>query len=170
MQTPRLYVLPPGHTQVHWSPQLRSLEHVLERHILHSALDGAVAQPVAKAARNTATLITSLIGVRTQSVRRVALTFIGRTALVLEAFEFATFMRMAEGLVFDVMMEGKSKDVSLLKLRPDLLRFAPDVAARFGIRAEDAEALARDEAALEQGVAAEEEPDVDEGVQREAAE
>ena len=80
-------------------------------------------------------------------------------------FEFATFMRMAEGLVFDVMMEGKAKDVSLLKQRPDLLRFAPDVAARFGIFAEDAEGLARDEAALEQGVSADEEPDVDEGAQ-----
>jgi UV DNA damage endonuclease len=79
-------------------------------------------------------------------------------------FEFATFMRMAEGLEFDVMMEGKSKDVSLLKLRPDLLRYAPDVAARFGIHPQDAEALARDEAALEQGVAAEEGPDVDEGL------
>ncbi len=79
-------------------------------------------------------------------------------------FEFATFMRMAEGLVFDVMMEGKAKDVSLLKLRPDLLRFAPDVAARFGIFAEDAEGLALDEAALEKGVSADEEPDVDEGV------
>jgi len=79
-------------------------------------------------------------------------------------FEFATFMRMAEGLVFDVMMEGKSKDVSLLKLRPDLLRYAPDVAARFGIFPDDAEALARDEAALEAGVAAEDERDVDEGV------
>jgi UV damage endonuclease UvdE len=78
-------------------------------------------------------------------------------------FEFATFMRMAAGLEFDVMMEGKSKDVSLLKLRPDLLRFAPDVAARFGIYPEDADALARDEAALESGVAAEDEPDVDEG-------
>ena len=78
-------------------------------------------------------------------------------------FEFATFMRMAEGLVFDVMMEGKSKDLSLLRLRPDLLRFAPDVAARFGITAQDAAALAADEAGLERGVAAEEEPDVDEG-------
>jgi UV DNA damage endonuclease len=79
-------------------------------------------------------------------------------------FEFATFMRMAEGLEFDVMMEGKSKDISLLKLRPDLLRFAPDVAARFGITDAKAEALARDEAALEGGVSAEEEPDVDEGL------
>lgn len=80
-------------------------------------------------------------------------------------FEFATFMRMAEGLVFDVMMEGKAKDVSLLKLRPDLLRYAPDVAARFGITADDAAALAADEAALEAGDAdTDEAPDVDEGV------
>jgi UV DNA damage endonuclease len=78
-------------------------------------------------------------------------------------FEFATFMRMADGLVFDVMMEGKSKDLSLLRLRPDLLRFAPDVAARFGITDADAAALAAGEARLEKGVAAEEEPDVDEG-------
>nr|WP_294169684.1 UV DNA damage repair endonuclease UvsE [uncultured Sphingomonas sp.] len=78
-------------------------------------------------------------------------------------FEFATFMRMAEGLEFDVMMEGKSKDVSIIKLRPDLLRFAPDVAARFGITAADAEELAAEEAALEGGVAAEDEADVDEG-------
>ena len=78
-------------------------------------------------------------------------------------FEFATFMRMAEGLVFDVMMEGKSKDLSLLRLRPDLLRYAPDVAARFGITEKDATALAEDEARLEQGVSAETEADIDEG-------
>jgi UV DNA damage endonuclease len=77
-------------------------------------------------------------------------------------FEFATFMRMADGLEFDVMMEGKSKDISLLKLRPDLLRFAPDVAARFGICPDDAEELAAEEQALENGVSADEEPDVDE--------
>ena len=78
-------------------------------------------------------------------------------------FEFATFMRMADNLVFDVMMEGKSKDLSLLRLRPDLLRFAPDVAARFGITDRDATAYAADEARLERGVEAEEAPDVDEG-------
>jgi UV DNA damage endonuclease len=78
-------------------------------------------------------------------------------------FEFATFMRMADGLEFDVMMEGKAKDISIIKLRPDLLRFAPDVAARFGILPADAEELFAEEKALEQGVAAEEEPDVDEG-------
>ena len=48
-------------------------------------------------------------------------------------FEFARFMRDAAGLEFDIMLEGKSKDLSLLKLRPDLLRYAPDVAARFGV-------------------------------------
>ncbi|MFC6790660.1 hypothetical protein ACFQE0_14190 [Methylobacterium komagatae] len=81
-------------------------------------------------------------------------------------FEFATFMRMAEGLTFDVMLEGKSKDLSLLRLRPDLLRFAPDVAARFGITAGEA---TDDEAQLEEGVDADEEADVDEG-QTQAAE
>jgi UV DNA damage endonuclease len=64
-------------------------------------------------------------------------------------FEFARFMRDCEGLVFDVMLEGKAKDISLLKLRPDLLRYAPDVAARFGIIADDADTLAAEEARLE---------------------
>nr|WP_317892834.1 UV DNA damage repair endonuclease UvsE [uncultured Sphingomonas sp.] len=78
-------------------------------------------------------------------------------------FEFSTFMRTAEGLTFDVMLEGKSKDLALIKLRGDLLRYAPDVAARFGIHAEDAAALAADDAALENGVDAEDARDVDEG-------
>ncbi|MCC2978102.1 UV DNA damage repair endonuclease UvsE [Sphingomonas sp. PL-96] len=78
-------------------------------------------------------------------------------------FEFATFMRTANGLEFDVMLEGKSKDLALMKLRGDLLRFAPDVAARFGIHAEDAAALEADDAAIEDGVDAEDTPDVDEG-------
>ncbi len=78
-------------------------------------------------------------------------------------FEFATFMQMAEGLVFDVMMEGKSKDLSLLRLRPDLLRFAPNVACRFGITDKDAESYAADEVRLERGVDTDDQPDVDEG-------
>lgn len=45
----------------------------------------------------------------------------------------------------------------------DRLRFAPDVAARFGIYPEAAAKLAADERALEDGVAAESEADVDEG-------
>jgi UV DNA damage endonuclease len=79
-------------------------------------------------------------------------------------FEFATFMRAAQGLEFDVMMEGKAKDVSLLKLRPDLLRYAPDVAARFGVHPQDAAALEAEEAALETGnAAADDGDDPDEG-------
>ena len=65
-------------------------------------------------------------------------------------FEFARFMRDCEGMVFDVMLEGKAKDLALIKLRPDLLRYAPDVAARFGIGAADAETLAAQEAGLEE--------------------
>jgi len=78
-------------------------------------------------------------------------------------FEFATFMRMAEGLEFDVMMEGKAKDISILKLRPDLLRFAPDVAARFGICPSESARLAEQERMLEAGVTADGAPDIDEG-------
>jgi UV DNA damage endonuclease len=48
-------------------------------------------------------------------------------------FEFAGFMRMAKGLEFDVMLESKAKDLALTRLRPDMLRYAPDVAVRFGL-------------------------------------
>ena len=46
------------------------------------------------------------------------------------------------------MLEAKAKDLALLRLRPDLLRYAPDVAARFGLTAERTEELERQEAAL----------------------
>ncbi len=72
-------------------------------------------------------------------------------------FEFATFLRLAHGLVFDVMLEGKSKDISLIRLRADLARYAPDVAERFGVTAADA-ADEPDRMALDA------ERDVDEGV------
>ena len=71
-------------------------------------------------------------------------------------FEFATFMRDAAGLEFDVMLEAKTKDLSLLKLRADLFRYAPDVAARFGIRAGDGAGLAESEDMTDEGMAAEE--------------
>ena len=48
-------------------------------------------------------------------------------------FEFITFMRLAGDLSFDVMIEAKVKDLALLRLRRDLQRYAPDVAARFGL-------------------------------------
>ncbi len=50
-------------------------------------------------------------------------------------FEFVTFMRTMQDRVFDVMLESKAKDLALLRLRPDMLRYAPDVAARFGLDA-----------------------------------
>ena len=82
-------------------------------------------------------------------------------------FEFARFMREArdaEGrdLEFDVMLEGKSKDISLLKLRPDLLRYAPDVAARFGVVSAEAARLEAEEAQLEADHDPEYDLDVDE--------
>jgi UV DNA damage endonuclease len=48
-------------------------------------------------------------------------------------FEFIGFMRQAEELDFDVMLEAKGKDLALLRLRADVLRFGSDVAARFGL-------------------------------------
>ncbi len=80
-------------------------------------------------------------------------------------FEFARFMRDAIGLEFDVMLEGKSKDISLLKLRPDLLRYAPDVAARFGMFPEEAAVLEADEEGLEADQRPDDDPDVDAGRQ-----
>ncbi|WP_254070708.1 hypothetical protein [Acidisphaera sp. L21] len=62
---------------------------------------------------------------------------------------------------FDIMLEGKSKDISLLKLRPDLLRCAPDIAARFGVYPEEAAALKAEEGALEMDHSPANDPDVD---------
>ncbi|MFO7698028.1 MAG: UV DNA damage repair endonuclease UvsE [Anaerolineae bacterium] len=46
-------------------------------------------------------------------------------------FEFIEWMELAAGLrPFDIMLEAKARDVALLQLRRDLLRFAPDLAAR----------------------------------------
>jgi len=80
-------------------------------------------------------------------------------------FEFATFMREAQGLEFDVMLEAKTKDLSLLKLRGDLLRYAPEVAARFGVDPGEASDLAETEEMPDEGVEADDSPDVDEGDQ-----
>jgi UV DNA damage endonuclease len=48
-------------------------------------------------------------------------------------FEFITFLRANPTMAADVMLETKAKDLALLRLRRDLARYAPDVAARFGI-------------------------------------
>ena len=53
-----------------------------------------------------------------------------------QPFEFVTFLRLAEGLEFDVMLEAKAKDLALRRLRRDLPIYAPDVAARFALAPE----------------------------------
>lgn len=50
-------------------------------------------------------------------------------------FEFIGFMRALPDFDFDIMLEAKAKDLALLRLRQDILRFAPDLAARFGLDA-----------------------------------
>lgn len=51
-----------------------------------------------------------------------------------QPFEFIAMMREFTDLDFDVMLEAKSKDLALLRLRRDLQRYAPDVARRFGMQ------------------------------------
>jgi UV DNA damage endonuclease len=63
-------------------------------------------------------------------------------------FEFIGFMRAMAGLNFDVMLESKAKDLSLIRLRLDLVRYAPEVAARFGLAAAAAAELEAEEEAL----------------------
>ena len=63
-------------------------------------------------------------------------------------FEFIGFLREAwdanGALGFDVMLECKVKDLGLLRLRNDLIRYAPDVAARFGLPREGASVMNED--------------------------
>ena len=54
-----------------------------------------------------------------------------------QPFEFIRFMRDCAPLIarkpFDVMLEAKTKDLALERLRRDLVRYAPDVAELFGL-------------------------------------
>jgi UV DNA damage endonuclease len=52
-------------------------------------------------------------------------------------FEFISMMRLLKEPTFDVMLEAKSKDLALMRLRRDLVRYAPDVARRFGLAVSD---------------------------------
>jgi UV DNA damage endonuclease len=51
------------------------------------------------------------------------------------------------------MLEAKAKDLALLRLRQDLLKYAPDVAVRFGLGA-DAASAAMEDAEIEPGALA----------------
>ncbi len=70
-------------------------------------------------------------------------------------FEFVTFMRQVADLDFDVMLEAKVKDLALIRLRPDTLRYAPDVAAQFGLSEGLRTRLEAEDAALGETVAEE---------------
>ncbi len=49
-------------------------------------------------------------------------------------FEFATFLRIIDGLPdCDIMIEAKAKDLALRRTRLDIPRYAPELAARFGL-------------------------------------
>jgi UV DNA damage endonuclease len=72
----------------------------------------------------------------------------------LNPFEFITFMRTAHDLEFDVMLEAKSKDLALLRIRNDLARYAPDVALRFGLTPAPAAAADDDESRDDEMLAA----------------
>ena len=56
-------------------------------------------------------------------------------------------MRMVSAFDFDVMLEAKVKDLALIRLRPDLLRYAPDVADRFGLQRSEIDGCANEEEA-----------------------
>ena len=45
--------------------------------------------------------------------------------------------RYPAGAEFDIMLESKSKDLALRRLRNDVVRYAPDLAARFGLSADE---------------------------------
>ncbi|HEY0565518.1 MAG TPA: UV DNA damage repair endonuclease UvsE [Terriglobales bacterium] len=48
-------------------------------------------------------------------------------------FELVNFLRSVQDLEFDIMLESKAKDLALIRTRRDLLRYAPDLALKFGL-------------------------------------
>ena len=68
-------------------------------------------------------------------------------------FETITWLRSVAHLDTDIMLESKAKDLSLIRLRHDLARFAPDLVARYGIdSAQAAEDVAEVVETEEEGV------------------
>lgn len=53
-------------------------------------------------------------------------------------FESITFLRSIQHVDTDVMLESKSKDLSLIRLRNDMARYAPELAVRYGVDAQQA--------------------------------
>jgi len=73
-------------------------------------------------------------------------------------FEFMGFMRGVADRDFDVMIEAKAKDLALIRLKPDMLRYAPEVALRFGLDEREKARLDAEEEALMAGSTAMPEP------------
>ena len=73
-------------------------------------------------------------------------------------FEAITFLRSIRHIDVDVMLESKAKDLSLIRLRNDIARYAPDLAGRYGVTsaqaAEDVPAVGFDPVAGEGSEAA----------------
>jgi UV DNA damage endonuclease len=53
-------------------------------------------------------------------------------------FETISFLRSIQHLETDIMLESKAKDLSLLRLRNDIARYAPELASRYGVQLSDA--------------------------------
>ena len=53
-------------------------------------------------------------------------------------FETLMFLRSIAHLQTDVMLEAKAKDLSLMRLRNDMLRYAPELAPRYNIAPDEA--------------------------------
>ena len=53
-------------------------------------------------------------------------------------FETIAWLRSIQHLDTDIMLESKAKDLSLIRLRNDIARFAPELAVRYGIDAASA--------------------------------
>lgn len=53
-------------------------------------------------------------------------------------FESITFLRSIMNIDVDVMLESKAKDLSLIRLRNDMAKYAPELAARYGVDAKQA--------------------------------
>ena len=75
-------------------------------------------------------------------------------------FETIPFLRSIAGIDTDVMLESKAKDLSLIRLRNDIARFAPDLAPRYGITAAEAAEDVPELVEAEDGNAADENVDV----------
>ena len=53
-------------------------------------------------------------------------------------FETITFLQSIRHIDTDVMLESKAKDLSLIRLRNDMARYAPELAARYGVDTQQA--------------------------------